>query len=271
MIEHQQLVNKYFQTSARCWEAIYERQDIHAAIYQDRRTLVLSLVSDLQLPRHSMVLEVGCGAGHTAVSLAERYMVEAVDTVQEMLDLTRKRAIGAGVENRLKIQHTNGNDLAYAGNSFDLVVAIGVLPWARDASLLLREFARVVRPGGYLIASVDNGWALQRILDPQLNPAIRPVKQALRNYLWRVGIVDPQARQQLCRNRKFDRLLTSVGLTKVCGKTLGFGPFSLFSHTILPDSISVRIHRALQQMVDREWPLIRSAGTNYIVVSRKEL
>src|SRR5450759_1230363 len=100
--EHQRLVNKYFQASARFWEAIYEREDIHAAIHQERSRLVLSMVSGLNLPRASSVLEVGCGAGLTAVALAERHVVEAVDLVQEMLDLTRERAARAGLEQRVK-------------------------------------------------------------------------------------------------------------------------------------------------------------------------
>jgi ubiquinone/menaquinone biosynthesis C-methylase UbiE len=268
--EHQRLVDRYFQASAPFWKAIYERQDLDAAIYQERRDLVLSMVNGLGIPRDSLVLEIGCGAGLTAVSLAERYIVEAVDTVPDMLDLTRERAASAGVAHRLTTRRSDAHNLAYAAGTFDLALAIGVLPWVSDPSRVLRECARVVRRGGYFIASIDNTWALQRILDPQLNPVIRPLKRVLRNCLRRLGIVDPEAREQLCGNRKFDRLLGTVGLTKVWGKTLGFGPFSLFSRTIIPESMGGRLHRRMQQIADRNCPLIRSAGSHYVVVARKE-
>src|SRR5205807_574272 len=107
-------VDKYFQASAPFWEAIYERQDIHSIIHQERRSLVLSLVSSLELPRDSSVLEVGCGAGLTAVALADRYRVEAVDTVEEMLTLTRERAIRAGLADRVRTLCADANQLGYA-------------------------------------------------------------------------------------------------------------------------------------------------------------
>src|SRR5205085_3184765 len=134
------------------------------------------------ISKDAFVLEVGCGAGLTAVKLAERYIVEAVDTVQEMLDLTRERAAIARVDDRLTTRRGDANELSYTDGAFDLVLAIGVLPWVHDNASALREFARVLRPGGHLIVNIDNKWALHRIIDPQLNPIVRPVKKALRSF-----------------------------------------------------------------------------------------
>lgn len=267
--EHQRLVNRYFQSSAPFWKAIYERDDVHAAIHQERSRLVLSMVSGLGIPRDARVLEVGCGAGLTSVALAGQYLVEAVDIVQEMLDLTRERARAAGLQHRVRTRCTDANHLTYPEHTFDLVLAIGVLPWLHDHSRALHEFARVLRPGGHLIVNIDNAWALHRILDPQLNPVIRPLKRIVRTLCWRVGILDPQPREQLSSSTKFDRLLSDLGLAKVDSRTLGFGPFSLFSKTILPGPIAGKIHRWLQNLADRGFPVCRSTGAQYLVVTRK--
>src|SRR5207302_7387427 len=137
--------------------------------------------------------------------------VEAVDTVQEMLDLTRERAAIARVDDRLTTRRGDANELSYTDGAFDLVLAIGVLPWVRDNASALREFARVLRPGGHLIVNIDNKWALHRLIDPQLNPIVRPVKKALRSLLNRFGLLVPEAREQLCANSKFDQSLARFG------------------------------------------------------------
>lgn len=269
--DHQRLVDKYFETSTSFWEGIYERRDLPSSIYQERKEVVLAMIGDLTLPRDSHVLEVGCGAGITAVSLAERYLVEALDALPDMLDLTRQRGDSAGVGHRLQTKLGDANDLPYDDGTFDLTLAIGVLPWVRNISRALEELVRVLRPGGFLVVSTDNSWALQRILDPLLNPAFRPLKQAFRDSWWALGIGKPQAREDLCGPRKLERLLAKSGLTRNYGKTVGFGPFSFFGYPTMSDSFALRVHRGLQSCADRNWPLLRSVGSHYVVCARKTL
>ncbi|MDQ2949162.1 MAG: methyltransferase domain-containing protein [Acidobacteriota bacterium] len=267
---HQQLVDRYFETSTPFWEAIYERRDLHSSIYQERKEVVLAMIGDLTLLRDSQVLEVGCGAGITAVSLAERYRVEALDALPAMLDLTRQRADSAGFGHRLQTRLGDANDLPYDDGAFDLTLAIGVLPWVRNISRALGELVRVVRPGGFLVVSIDNSWALQRVLDPLLNPLFRPIKQACRDGVWALGMGKPQAREETCGPRRLTRLLARSGLTTISGKTVGFGPFSLFGHPILPDSFALGVHRKLQSCADRNWPLFGWVGSHYVVCVRKQ-
>jgi hypothetical protein len=55
-------------------------------------------VDTISLPDAAHVLEVGCGAGHTAVALAQRgYRVHALDATPEMIALTRRAAESAGL------------------------------------------------------------------------------------------------------------------------------------------------------------------------------
>jgi len=68
--------------------------------------------------------------------------------------------------------------------------------------------------------------------------------------------------------RAFDRQLQAVGLRKKRGVVLGFGPFTLFNKRLLPNSIGVRLHHRLQQRA-AGIPLIRSAGSQYVVLAQK--
>src|SRR5438309_1572962 len=205
---HQQLiVDTYFKASVRDWEEIYTRKDLNAVIYQQRKTFVLALVDKLGLPLDEKVLEVGCGAGLTTVALAHRgYSVDAVDSVDEMANLTGRRAVEASVAHRVRTAVGDINDLIFPSDHFGLVVAIGVLPWLHSIYEPMRELARVTKPVGYLIVSVDNRWRLHELLDPRLNPIHAPIRKLARALLRRDNLPQvPETRR--CSPREFDSIL----------------------------------------------------------------
>lgn len=265
--QHQLIVNTYFKARTRDWEEIYAQNDVYAVIHQQRQTLVLAMVDKLGLPPDAQVLEVGCGAGLTTAALASRgYSVDAVDSVDEMLDLTRRRAAAAGVAHRVRTAVADINRLIFPSNHFGLVVVIGVLPWLHSIYEPMQEVARVTKAGGYLIANVDNRWRLHELLDPRLNPIHAPIKKLVRAFDQRKHLPQAQRRSP----REFDAILQKVGYTKIRGTTLGFGPFSLFGRQVLPESVGIEAHNALQRYADRNIPLLRSTGAQYLVLGRKE-
>jgi SAM-dependent methyltransferase len=112
----------------------------------DAREIVFAAVRDAQPGR---VLEVGCGEGE----LAERVLRElgaevvAVDQSARMVELTRRR----GVDARLG----DVQDLDVDDETFDCAVAAWVLFHAEDVARALAELARVLRPGGRLVAATN--------------------------------------------------------------------------------------------------------------------
>jgi hypothetical protein len=64
-------------------------------------------------------------------------------------------------------------------------------------------------------------------------------------------------------------LLNAAGLEKLDGITLGFGPFTFFGHHLLPDDVGLGMHRMLQRLVQQQFPVLRSLGSQYIVFARK--
>ena len=92
------------------------------------------------------VLEVGCGEGE----LAERMHLEldaevvASDQSERMVELTRARGVDARV--------ADVRELPFASGSFDVAVAAWVLFHVAELDLALAELARVLRPGGKLVA-----------------------------------------------------------------------------------------------------------------------
>jgi ubiquinone/menaquinone biosynthesis C-methylase UbiE len=268
----QSAVDAYFEASSSYWNDIYRRDDVRSLIVQQRNEIALSWVDQLGLPPGSPVLEVGCGAGLTAVALARRGLrVCATDAVAAMIDLTRVRATDAGVSHLVETRKSDVHALDFEDATFDLVVALGVIPWLHSPSDALHEMARVLKPGGSLIASVDNDARLHYLFDPKLTPRLAGARSAVKKTL-RMGSRSRSgsAPWYLHSCEEFERLLSSACLIKEEGRTFGFGPFTFLGRRILPDRIAVDLHNRLQRLADRGFLDIASRGAQYLVVARKE-
>lgn len=262
-----QTVRGHFNLVATEWEEVYERHDVEAVIYQERRAAVLSHVASLALARPAAILEVGCGAGSTAVALARLgHAVTAMDVSESMLRLTCRHAGEDGVGHLVRTNAGDVRRLPFKNGFFDVVIAVGVLPWLPSLPGPLREMSRVLRVGGHLIVTMDNRLRLTHILHPFAWARIvgLRVPEALR--VWDRHRGSPHA--EGCSVRAFDSLLAGQGLRKVMGHTLGFGPFWMLNR-IVPGGLELKLHQALQARADKGAPLLRSAGVHYIAVSRK--
>ncbi len=271
--QHRKAVNEFFQQSSSYWRDVYRAETLSAFIYRERGAAVLEMVDKLELPVWSRILEVGCGAGLTTVALAQRgYRVNAVDTVEEMLGLTRQAVREAGIDDRVETSLADVCQLSFPTRYFELVVAVGVLPWLECPERGLSELFRVTRSGGCVVLTGDNSWCLNHILDPMCFPGLRPARWKIAETLKRLNIWNP-SRPRLSRHsvKEIDRLLSQAGFRKLEGKTLGFGPFTLFKKRLLPDSLAIKVHQKLQSLADREHWGIQLLGTEYVVMAGRPL
>ncbi len=100
--------------------------------------------------RPARVLDVGCGTGNLTRHLLELGAhVTAADLSPKLLDEVARRFGGTG---RLELQRLDGIDLQpLSSGSFDLVTTYSVLHHVPDYVSLVREMARVTRPGGFVM------------------------------------------------------------------------------------------------------------------------
>jgi ubiquinone/menaquinone biosynthesis C-methylase UbiE len=267
MIEHddpQAPVTDYFEKDAAFWNALYDQNDVFSVIHRERAKRAVDEVGRLPLIAGSRVLEVGCGAGVTAVGLAARgLVVEATDSTPAMIELTRRNAERAGVTSRLTASVADVHALVYPDSTFDLVLALGVLPWLHSPAQALGEMARVLRPGGYLIANTDNRARLTHLVDPLFNPMLQPVRR-------RLGHGKAQgASATTVWAKTFDRELKRAGFRKHRSFTLGFGPFTFLGRSALKGKSAVALHTRLQRLADERLPILRSTGSQYMFVAER--
>jgi SAM-dependent methyltransferase len=263
----------FFEETAPYWEEVYGRDDVWGAIYRRRRLTALSWIDGLELPPGARALEIGCGTGLTALALAERgFQVEATDAAGAMLERTRARAAEAGLGGRLRVRRARAEALDFEDAAFDLVVALGVLPWVDSPKQVVREMARVLRPGGYALLSADNRRRLTHLLDPACNPALSPVVKPVGRLLVRLGLRrDPgaSARAEMHARATVDGWLAAAGLLQLEALTLGFGPFTLLGLPLLPRSASVRLDEWLDGLARRGFPGLEAAGAQHLVLAAK--
>jgi ubiquinone/menaquinone biosynthesis C-methylase UbiE len=264
----QNLVNAHFEEVASEWAEIYERQGLREFVFQERLRIVLDMVRRLDLPSRTRVLEIGSGAGFGALGLAKMgYAVDAVDPVQAMVEATRKRAGRAGLDQYVRSSLGDVHALGFPNEAFDLVLALGVLPWLPSLEQPLREMCRVLRQRGYLIVTADNSWGLRNFLEPLTNPIFRSTKELARRLLR--GSRQRRARGHRISLRQCDVLLETSGLEKMESVTLGFGPFTLFNRQLFPPPLGLRVHHRLQALANSGLPVLRSSGSEYIVLAKK--
>jgi ubiquinone/menaquinone biosynthesis C-methylase UbiE len=270
--QHQRQVSRHFKEQSRFWRNIYDQEDIYAVVHQLRMKIVLSWIDDLHLPRDSQVLEVGCGAGLTTLALAERgFAVTAMDPVQKMLDETRQAVSKVGFEDRVRLLPGDAQDLPLMDGAYSLVVALGVIPWLQCPGKALREMARVLQPGGRIVVSADNRWRLNYVLDPWKFPLLSPLRRRARHKLQEWGLLKSSEDRGLTTPhslRKFDQLLHQARLNKERQMTFGFGPFTILNMPIFQNADGVSIHEQLQGLAERNFPLLRSAGCQYLVLAK---
>lgn len=268
----QQKVNAYFQSSSDYWKRIYETRSLMSLIYQTRQTAVLDWITQLKLPPSSQILEIGCGAGVLTSELAcAGYRVEAVDAVPAMVQLTRKNAVENGVAGRVTASLADAHALSFPEGRFDLVIAIGVIPWLHDEARGLSEMRRVLKPGGSLIVTADNEWRLVRILDPSSSPVSRPLRSMLKSVLRRLRLhnASHDLVVKLHTPVEIRRLFRQSGLREVQSKCVGFGPFTLFGRQIIPEKLGIALHTQMQSLADRSIRPFHLTGSHYLSMAFK--
>lgn len=102
------------------------------------------------------ILEVGCGSAPCSRWLAAHgaYPV-GLDLSRGMLE--RGLAAMARGGPRVPLVQAGAEELPFAGESFDLACsAFGAVPFVADSARVMREVARVLRPGGRWVFSVNH-------------------------------------------------------------------------------------------------------------------
>ena len=121
----------------------------------------------------SRVLEIGAGTGEHLGFVRhgfDQYVLSDMDA--KTLEVARSK-LGGKFGNKLLFETQNGEELDYADNSFDRLIATHVLEHIYRPHLAIKEWGRMVKDGGIIsiLIPTDPGiaWRLGRHLGPRKN------------------------------------------------------------------------------------------------------
>ncbi|MGH9356752.1 MAG: methyltransferase domain-containing protein [Terriglobia bacterium] len=144
-----------------------KRADLRGYYLDLQRASWLAL---LGLEANAVALDVGCGYGAITHSLALSVReVHSIEAVPERIEFTQERLRQEGITNVSLIQ-ASATALPFLENSFDLIVANGILEWVgewdlggspRSAQLkFLSSLRRLLKDDGVLLIGIENRFGL---------------------------------------------------------------------------------------------------------------
>jgi SAM-dependent methyltransferase len=106
---------------------------------------------------HGRALEIGCGSGEMLYELLKRnFKVVGMDIAPGMLRASRKFLQQRLPAKKAGLLQGDIEHLGFPDETFDLIVAAGVIEYLGTDEKLMPELYRVLKPGGVLILSVRN-------------------------------------------------------------------------------------------------------------------
>lgn len=164
-------------------------------------------VEAMNISNTARVLDIGCGTGLAARAIARRPgfsgKITGVDLSPTLLAAANRLSAEEGVAEYLDFQAGDVHKLDFADSSFDALVAHTLLSHVEDPLSVLKEAARVVKPGG-TIGVFDGDYASLTF------DHIDPVKgQAYDEVLISALVTNPRVMRQM------PRLLRAAGLELV--------------------------------------------------------
>lgn len=124
--------------------------------FQRVRDAILKVVGNGKpLQRVLQVADIGCGAGAQSMIWAEAgHSVHALDINEPLLELGRSRAEKSG--HHIDFRVGSATKLPWADASMDVCIALELIEHVADWKSCLKEFVRVLRPGGVLFLTTTN-------------------------------------------------------------------------------------------------------------------
>lgn len=97
------------------------------------------------------VLEVGVGTGLSLPEYKPHRPIVGIDLAPEMLEKARERVAAEGLTNVTGLHEMDASDLDFPDGHFDTVVAMYVITVVPHPEKVMRELARVTKPGGEVL------------------------------------------------------------------------------------------------------------------------
>ncbi len=129
----------------RRWAPIYDYT--FGRIAREGRRHAVELINE----GDGRVLEVGVGTGLSLPDYDRRLEIVGIDLSPDMLEKARERVASEALGNVTGLHEMDAADLKFPDAAFDTVVAMYVMTVVPEPEVVMRELARVTKPGGQVL------------------------------------------------------------------------------------------------------------------------
>lgn len=122
-------------------------------LVKPKKKMASRAIATLQMVEGDVILDVGCGAGEFAYHIAPRVSkVVAIDTLETSIEIAKD------FFSLPNIDFIAGDlfQMEFPSNSFDCVLFLETIEHVENPMAFLKEFYRLLKPGGFLIISTPN-------------------------------------------------------------------------------------------------------------------
>ena len=258
------------QANINYWASIYGRQDFSAVCIRRRMAQALSWLDNLNLPKNSKILDVGCGAGMMAKEIANRgYEIAGIDYSYNMV---KKAKDICNVNMKFDTFFLQGDieSLPFKNSVFNVVLCLGVITYVKSEHKALHEMSRILKPGGTMILSILNKLSITKCIDI---PVV--VKRKLEKIVGN-KIVPLKKRLRIKKNQftlksyfipVLRNSLRAAGFKELDSIAVQYGPLTFFGRKIFPEGVNINIITLLEKFSNI--PVIKSLGNMYLFRLRK--
>lgn len=251
--------------------------------HQVRQKRLLEYLDSLHLKKGARILELGYGAGMTAVKVLEKgFHVTGVDISEEFKEIATKNCKNFS---SFDFRIGNAEKLDLPSNYFDCVIEMGMLHYLENPLACIEEVKRVLKPGGYFILTQRNKYGVSTLKG--LAYFITQSKYELKladTFLLRIAIVifslfSKKHAERLVKYHKTKRRVFCFGsLKKMLEKANltvlrydGIGYLSRTGNILFP-KIAKKVNNYLQKANDnKKIPCIHKFGNSVIFLTRKDV
>ncbi|SVB01470.1 uncharacterized protein METZ01_LOCUS154324, partial [marine metagenome] len=245
------------------WTKAYSIGDENLLNLHLRKQYIVEEIQKLKILKNSPILDIGCGTGEISFELESRGYVNIIaqDISQKFIEIAKEKKHDNFGMSQIKFSIGGVCNLHFQNETFQLVIASGLIEWVRYDRWALQEIQRVLKPGGYLIVTGPNKLRLSNILTPKR--------------LWRLWKTRSQPRVQEPFSRHWYSHRGLVELLELTGyeirknRTNGFAQLPLVRWNL---KLSFQTFKWFQYIADKNpdsW--IGRTGSNIISVAQKPL
>jgi len=133
------------KSAYRRWAPVYDHT--FGRVAAEGRAHAVEMINT----RNGRVLEVGVGTGLSLPDYGRHLEIVGIDLSPDMLEKARARVENERLNHVTGLYEMDASDLAFPAASFDVVVAMYVMTVVPEPEKVMRELARVAKPGGEVI------------------------------------------------------------------------------------------------------------------------